>query len=331
MNETFVESSFRADVLNGLSASPKYLLPKYFYDARGDALFQQIMRSPEYYLTRAEAEILSLQSRAILERCVQTQGQFVIVELGAGDGSKTIYLLREALAMRCSDRYYPIDISASILTHLRQTLSVKLPGMQVNEWAGEYFAMLEQIQSVTDQPKLVLFLGATVGNMLPHEATAFFQQLKSFLREGDHLLVGFDLKKNPQTILDAYNDKGGLTKAFNLNLLHRINQELGADFQPTQFAHFPVYDPLSGSCKSYLISRCPQRVTFADDTVIEFGRDEPVYMEVSQKYSRADIQQLALKAGYETIDAFFDCRHQFADVLWRVSDRSNSVTLPHHP
>ncbi|GAB3277154.1 L-histidine N(alpha)-methyltransferase [Larkinella harenae] len=319
MNHTLVDSSFRVDVHNGLSASPKYLLSKYFYDARGDELFQQIMHCPEYYLTRAEAEVLMFQSQAILARCnAEAHGTLDIVELGAGDGSKTVYLLREALRMAERQRYFPIDISANILAYLGQTLRAKLPELEVNELAGDYFAMLDRIQVLTDRPKLVLFLGATVGNMLPHEAVQFFQQAKEYLREGDFLLVGFDLKKNPQTILEAYNDKGGLTKAFNLNLLHRINRELGADFKLHQFEHFPVYDPLSGSCKSYLISRSSQRVTLDDDTVIPFERDEPIYMEVSQKYSPTEIQQLALKAGYDSVDIFFDCRHQFADVLWRV-------------
>ncbi|MBD2756708.1 L-histidine N(alpha)-methyltransferase [Spirosoma validum] len=319
MNELLVDSPFRQDILKGLSANPKYLLPKYFYDARGDELFQQIMHCPEYYLTQAEAEILSLQSRRILERCANTSGQFDIVELGAGDGSKTIFLLQEALRMQCSQQYYPIDISPSMIAYLNQNLGAKLPGMQVSGLAGDYFDMLEQLQTANDQPKLVLFLGATVGNMLPREAVQFFQQLKSFLRQGDHVLVGFDLKKNPQTILDAYNDKGGLTKAFNLNLLQRINRELGANFQLHQFSHFPVYDPITGSCKSYLISTCDQRVTFDDDTVIAFERDEPIYMEVSQKYSKTEIQQLASQAGFKPVESFYDSRHQFADVLWRVS------------
>ncbi|GAB4033395.1 L-histidine N(alpha)-methyltransferase [Spirosoma gilvum] len=321
MNQTLVESPFRTDVLKGLSASPKYLLPKYFYDATGDELFQQIMHCPEYYLTRAEAEILMLQSGAILERCGKSiQGLFDIVELGAGDGFKTVHLLREALRMGYSQRYYPIDISTSIVDYLSHTLRTKLPDLEVIGMAGEYIEMLEQVQAQTELPKLVLFLGATIGNMLPHEAVQFLQQVKGVLRPDDYLLIGFDLKKNPQTILNAYHDKGGLTKAFNLNLLHRINRELGADFKTHQFEHFPVYDPISGSCKSYLISRCAQQVTFDDGTAITFAQDEPLYMEVSQKYSQAEIQDLAIEAGYEPIDAFLDCRHQFTDVLWRVGD-----------
>lgn len=321
MTKPIVETSFREDVKQGLSAHPKHLLSKYFYDARGDALFREIMRCPEYYLTRAEAEILMLQSRPILQRCADASGPFDIAELGAGDGSKTVYLLDEALRMGCSDRYYPIDISASTLTYLNQTLEARLPGMQIRGLTGEYLAMLEQLPTLSDRPKLVLFLGATVGNMLPHEAVGFFRQLKTLLRAGDWLLVGFDLKKNPQTILDAYNDRGGLTKAFNLNLLHRINRELGANFNLHQFRHFPVYDPVTGSCKSYLISTGSQRVTLDDGTVIEFEPDEPIYVEVSQKYGKADVQQLALQAGYQPVEAFYDCRHQFTDVLWRVPDR----------
>ncbi|MBN8827071.1 MULTISPECIES: L-histidine N(alpha)-methyltransferase [unclassified Spirosoma] len=322
MNEILVDSTFRQDVLKGLTAAHKYLLPKYFYDANGDALFQQIMRCPEYYLTRAETEILVLQSTQILQRCLDRKQSFDIVELGAGDGSKTIFLLKEALRMHGSQHYYPIDISPDILSYLEQTLSPKLPSMQISSMPGDYFTQLEQLQTISDQSKLVLFLGGTIGNMLPDEALQFFKQLKSFLRAGDHLLVGFDLKKNPQTILNAYNDAGGLTKAFNLNLLHRINRELGADFNPDQFTHYPMYDPVTGSCKSYLISTRPQQVRFDEGRVIKFDQDEPIYMEVSQKYSLAEIHQLALQAGFEQVDAFFDCRHQFTDVLWHIAPGS---------
>lgn len=318
MNQTLVDSLFRQEVIKGLTARQKYLLPKYFYDAKGDVLFQQIMRCPEYYLTRAEAEILMLQSGQILQRCLDALDRFDIVELGAGDGSKTIFLLKEALRKQSGQRYYPIDISPDILAYLEQTLGPNIPGMQINGLVGEYFTQLEQLQTVSNHPKLVLFLGATVGNMFPQQALEFLRELKSYLRAGDHLLVGFDLKKNPQTILDAYNDAGGLTKAFNLNLLDRINRELGADFKPGKFSHYPVYDPSTGSCKSYLVSTCAQRVSFDDGTIITFERDELIYMEVSQKYSNADIQQMAFQAGYEPVDTFYDCRHQFTDVLWRV-------------
>ncbi|GAB3170628.1 L-histidine N(alpha)-methyltransferase [Telluribacter humicola] len=317
MNDILVDSPFRQDVLKGLSSNPKYLLPKYFYDAKGDQLFQQIMGCPEYYLTRAEEEILRTQSRQIIQSCAGTNPMFDVIELGAGDASKTLYLLQEALRLRCSRQYYPIDISTGMVDYLDRMLPPILKGMQISGRAGEYFPMLEHIQAESPTAKLVVFLGATIGNMLPEEALGFLEQLRGLLQEGDYLLVGFDLKKNPQVILDAYNDKEGLTRDFNLNLLHRMNRELGADFKPNQFEHFPVYDPITGSCKSYLISLLAQQVTF-DDTVIAFERDEPIYMEISQKYNEAEIQELAAKAGYEPVDAFFDSCHQFVDVLWRV-------------
>ncbi|MDB5241460.1 MAG: dimethylhistidine N-methyltransferase [Spirosoma sp.] len=317
MSDILVDSVFRQDVIKGLSARQKYLLPKYFYDARGDSLFQEIMQLPEYYLTRAEEDILREKSSDILQACITTQTTFDIVELGAGDASKTIYLLREALHLQCSQQYFPIDISANMIDHLNQNLPCQLAGMRVNGLSGEYFPMLAQLQASRPTPKLVLFLGATVGNLSPAEALSFFRDLHSYLNLGDYVLIGFDLKKNPQTILNAYNDKGGLTRAFNLNLLERINQELGGNFNLANFIHYPVYDPITGACKSYLISTCSQQVSLDDGTYFDFTKDEPLYMEVSQKYSEAEIAQMGREAGYEPIQTFFDRQQLFTDVLWQ--------------
>lgn len=322
INNVELETTFCQDVIAGLSASPKYLLPKYFYDAKGDYLFQQIMDCPEYYLTRAEREILSTQSLKIAQHCADVHPTFDLVELGAGDASKTVYLLEAALQLECCQRYFPIDISESMIDHLNWALPPKLPGLQVKGLAGEYFPMLERLKVESDQPKLVLFLGATIGNMLPDEALVFCQNLRTFLNPGDLLLIGFDLKKNPQTILDAYNDRGGLTRDFNHNLLDRINRELGADFNTADFKHYPVYDPGTGSCKSYLISTRSQRVVLADGREFHFDKDEAIYMEVSQKYSKNEIDQLGLSAGYEAIESYFDQQRRFVDVLWRVPSAS---------
>ena len=317
MSDILVDNAFRQDVIKGLSARQKYLLPKYFYDARGDSLFQEIMQSPEYYLSRAEEEILREKSRDILQVCTATQPNFDIVELGAGDASKTIHLLQEALHLQCSQQYFPIDISASMIDQLNSSLQTQLAGMRVDGLSGEYFPMLAQVQANRPTPKLVLFLGATIGNLSPDEALVFFRDLFTYLHTGDYVLIGFDLKKNPQTILNAYNDKDGLTRAFNLNLLERINQELGGNFNPGNFIHYPVYDPATGACKSYLISTCPQRVTLDDGNHFDFAKDEPIYMEVSQKYSEAEIARMGREAGYEPIMTFFDRQALFADVLWQ--------------
>lgn len=318
INNVALETTFRQDVIKGLSASTKYLSPKYFYDAKGDYLFQQIMDCPEYYLTRAEREILSTQSLKIAQHCASLYPAFDLVELGAGDASKTVYLLEAALELQCCQAYFPIDISENMIDHLNWTLPSKFQGLRVQGLAGEYFPMLERLKVESAQPKLVLFLGATIGNMLPDEALAFCQTLRTFLNPGDLLLIGFDLKKNPQIIRDAYNDRGGLTRDFNHNLLDRINRELGANFDTTYFKHYPVYDPGTGSCKSYLISTRSQSVVLADRTEFNFSKDEAIYMEVSQKYSKNEIDQLGLSAGYEAIESYFDRQRWFVDVLWRV-------------
>lgn len=317
MHNIIVESAFRLDVVQGLSESQKALSSKYFYNAAGDELFQQIMACPEYYLSRAEGQLLRDHSAAIVRTCAEQLGEFDIVELGAGDGSKTVYLLREALRQGSSRRYVPIDISASIVEYLHDTLAPQLSGLVIDGIVGEYLPALEQALADSPRPKLVVFLGATIGNLPPSEAWTFCWQLHSKLRAGDLLLMGFDLKKDPATILAAYNDQAGLTKAFNLNLLQRINDELGADFDLEAFTHYPVYDPGTGACKSYLISQQPQRVTFDDGTSFEFAQHEPIYMEVSQKYSLPEIDEMGRTAGFVPVHTYFDAHRCFADVLWQ--------------
>jgi L-histidine N-alpha-methyltransferase len=317
MHDTLVESAFRQDVVQGLSAPQKALPSKYFYNAAGDELFRQIMACPEYYLSRAEAKLLQHHSAAIVQACTKRLGQFDLVELGAGDGSKTLYLLRESLRQGSSRHYMPLDISASTLNYLHRTLAPQLPGLQIQGIVGEYLPALEQALAESSRPKVVLFLGATIGNLLPGEARAFCQQLHARLRPGDLLLVGFDLKKDPATILAAYNDQAGLTRDFNLNLLQRINDELGGNFDLGAFAHYPVYDPGTGACKSYLISRRQQQVLLADGTTFDFAPDEPVYMEVSQKYSQWELNELGRTADFAPVHTYVDAHGHFADVLWQ--------------
>ncbi|WP_240432966.1 L-histidine N(alpha)-methyltransferase [Taibaiella koreensis] len=314
---TIPDSNFRRDVIRGLSARQKYLEPKYFYDATGDRLFQQIMQSPEYYLTNAELEILQRQSNAILGSCLQFHRQFDIVELGAGDASKSLYLLEQALQRGISYHYYPIDISGNVIGYLETSLPGKLPGMTTRGFTGEYFHMLEELNRYSKGPKLVLFLGATIGNMQPEEAFHFCRELHTYLNEGDLLLIGFDLKKDPATILAAYNDAAGITRDFNLNLLARINRELEGNFDLKKFRHYPVYDPGTGACKSYLISTEAQVVTLGD-TRISFEKDEAIYMEVSQKYDMGQIEQMARKSGFTPIQHFYDRERNFLDTLWTV-------------
>jgi L-histidine Nalpha-methyltransferase len=164
---------------------------------------------------------------------------------------------------------------------------------------------------------VLLFMGANIGNMLPAEALEFCRQLRRFLPSGDRLLIGFDLVKSPHKILAAYNDAGGLTRAFNLNLLHRINRELGADFDPAAFSHFPTYDPSTGACKSYLVSERAQRVQFPDQQLtFDFANGETIHTEISQKYQLAETDQLARAAGFEPLRHFHDREGAFLVAVW---------------
>jgi len=308
-------AAFLADVLQGLSSSPKKLDSKYFYDATGDSLFQQIMASAEYYVTRCEAEIFTTHAAEIAGALNQDYDAFDLIELGAGDASKTIYLLQELIGINRNFRYVPVDISGSIIDYLEKELPLKLPGLVVEGLKGEYLAMLQKANSISKRKKVVLFLGSNIGNMDTAQALDFLKEIRKNLNEGDRMLIGFDLKKDPLTVLAAYNDKAGYTSAFNLNLLHRINRELGANFILNQFEHYPTYDPISGACKSYLVSKAAQQVCIAGK-IIKFGLGEVIDMELSQKYDSQEIKLLAQQSGFQAKKMYTDQQHWFVDTIW---------------
>ncbi|HXB92131.1 MAG TPA: L-histidine N(alpha)-methyltransferase [Puia sp.] len=316
-------SAFYQDVINGLRAENKYLLSKYFYDETGDKIFQQIMSSPEYYPTRCEMEIMQHQSPSMARLFAEQtssfdlRSAFDLVELGPGDATKSWFLLRELQKIKANFTYYPIDISSNVIGWLEDRLPATLPGLQLQGLNGEYLEKMEQVDMLSRNKKVVLFMGANIGNMTTLQATHFCRQLHERMQPGDLLLIGFDLKKHPRTILDAYNDRQGFTRAFNLNLLHRINREMNADFDIEQFEHYPVYDPGTGSCKSFLISRKAQRVHIGEDKIIDFREHEPVYMEISQKYAMPEIDFMAVQSGFRPVQTFYDSKKWFADVLWQ--------------
>jgi L-histidine N-alpha-methyltransferase len=209
----------------------------------------------------------------------------------------------------------PIDISDNVISYLNITLPVTLPGFQMTGLNGEYFDMLKKAASISSRRKVVMFLGSNIGNMPVNDAEAFCRELHNHLSPGDMLLIGIDLKKNPKTVLAAYNDKEGITKRFNLNLLERINRELMADFELAKFEHYPVYDPETGSCKSYLISVEDQQVKIHNES-IHFAKDEYIYMEISQKYTVMQTNQMAESAGFRPENIFFDSKKWFIDAIW---------------
>ncbi len=307
-------NQFLTDVLKGLQSDPKYLDSKYFYDKKGDELFQKIMDSNEYYLTNAEMEIFSTQQAGIADEVLKNTSQLDVIEFGPGDVTKSIHLLKELAERKSIVNYFPIDISKNIISFLDESLPTQLPGVTIHGLAGEYFEMLTKVETISSNKKLVLFLGANIGNFKFDEMPHFLQKLRDSLSQGDMVLIGFDLKKNPRKILAAYDDFEGYTKLFNLNLLSRINKELDGNFVPDNFEHYAMYDPATGACKSFLISTKKQTVAI-DGTKIEFEKDEPVFMEISQKYSVKEINEFAQKAGFINNADFFDSNHYFVDVI----------------
>lgn len=202
---------------------------------------------------------------------------------------------------------------------LDNELAKNIPGLKFQGLNGEYFDMLQKAATLSNKRKVVLFLGSNIGNMPVAEAESFCAELRNHLSPGDMVLIGFDLKKNPKTVLAAYNDKEGITRSFNINLLNRINKELGADFNVAQFDHFPTYDPETGACKSFLISLTDQNVHIADhNESIHFKKDEYIFMEISQKFTIEQIQQMAVKTGFKTITNLYDSKNWFTDAIWQA-------------
>ena len=313
--ETVPQQQFLDEVIRDLSREPKRLSSKYFYDAAGDALFQQIMACPEYYLTRCETEIFETHAPAIAALLDTQDGPFDLIELGAGDGSKTVKLLTAFQQQESDFTYIPIDISSSIIQFLKERLSELMPDLKVQGMNGEYLDMLNQIHDRSAHRKAVLFLGSTIGNMTPESALNLCREMRKRLDAGDRILMGFDLKKHPAMILAAYDDVQGFTREFNLNFLRRINRELGGNFAVEQFDHYPCYDPLSGACMSFLVSRIDQNVQIADRS-FSFRKNEVIHMEISQKYSQEEIRKMAGEAGFRPVKDFVDSRNWFLDAIW---------------
>ncbi|GGI55821.1 L-histidine N(alpha)-methyltransferase [Winogradskyella haliclonae] len=307
--------TFAKDVLAGLTAKNKHLSSKYFYDDNGSRIFQEIMNMPEYYLTDAEFEILSMQSRQIIEALEFSQ-PFNIIELGAGDGFKTFKLLENLVNQKIDFKYVPIDISQEAMDILTKRLKERLPDLNIKPQVGDYFEILK-VNRESIYPSLLLFLGSNIGNYQNDKAIELLKLFNDNMKDGDKLLIGMDLKKNPVTIHNAYYDKHGITKRFNLNLLLRINRELDADFKVDDFDFYCHYNPDNGEVKSYLVSLREQKVNIKKlNKTIDFGYHELIWTELSKKYSLQDIKLLAEETKFKLNYNFLDCKHFFTDSLW---------------
>ena len=310
-------SSFARDVDQGLSSDPKFLSSKYFYDDEGSRLFRRIMELPEYYLTRSEMEIFTSQASDILRDFGADEEPFDLIELGAGDGKKTAVLVSHLLENNANFRFVPIDISSEAIESITSSFHTRFPDLDIHPETGDYFRTLGSMSN-SGRRKLVLFLGSNIGNFSEEQALRFFREVRSTMSEGDRLLVGFDLHKNPKTILNAYDDSQGVTRLFNLNLLKRINRELGADFDILGFDHYASYHPLERAARSFLVSRRDQTVTIgALGKEFRFTQWEPIFMEISQKYDLTMISSLAERGGYAIVGNFLDSNRFYTDSLWK--------------
>ncbi|MGH1366386.1 MAG: L-histidine N(alpha)-methyltransferase [Calditrichia bacterium] len=308
---------FALDVLIGLSEYPKRLSSKYFYDDEGSRLFQQIMNIPEYYLTNLEYEIFESHGEAI----AQSMGNepFNLVELGAGDGKKTNVLLKYFQQRKLKFDYVPIDISEGVMKDLVQSMRQQHPELKMNGLVAEYFEALKWISRFSEKRNLVLFLGSNLGNFPKMEARVFLRSLWNCLNDGDSVMIGFDLKKDIERMLSAYNDSKGVTAAFNLNLLTRINRELGGNFNRSKFRFYSSYNVFSGAIESYLVSLEAQTVTIKElGQSFTFKAWEPIHTEYSYKYLETDIQELAERTGYAIENQYYDTRKDFVDSVWKV-------------
>ncbi len=321
-------SQFASDVLEGLSSAPKHLSSRYFYDDEGSRLFREIMKLPEYYPTRAEMRIFTEQREEICEAFTAQNTEGIadrnvrvpidLIELGAGDGTKTAVLVEHLLERGIDFTYQPIDISQEANDALVARFHEKFPTLRIDPHTGDYFKVLGSLKSEAGRRKVLMFLGSNIGNFLRDQAVAFFRQLRAVMNADDRLFVGFDMQKDPRVILAAYDDSQGVTSAFNLNLLRRINRELGADFDLEKFSHYAQYRPIECAARSYLISREKQAVKIdALNRSFDFEQWEPIFMEISQKYTHAMIDELAGDGGFEIEKEFLNEEDFYIDSLWR--------------
>ena len=310
-------SDFAQHVASGLRAAQPYLSSRFIYDDRGSRIFQQIMALDEYYLTRTEYGILQKYAGAIVDAFLDGARSLDLIELGAGDGKKTKLLLAELTRRGADFRYRPVDISADILAELGSDLRDQFPRLQFSPLVGTYVEAIAALAPDPTRKQVVLFLGSNLGNFSLTEAGAFTSALTAPLDPGDQLFIGVDLRKNPHQILRAYNDDSGVTAAFNLNLLHRLRDEVGAVLDIHGWSFYPSYDPETGELRSYL---CPQGVQRIEIPALgidrSFAPHEVIHTEISRKYSLEELAVLAKAAGTRPTGSWSDDRRWFVDELW---------------
>jgi len=313
-----VNDSFKMDVLLGLSASKKQIPAKYFYDKTGAEIFNKITEHPDYYLTQCELKILHLYKKKLSN--LLKDKPLNIIELGPGDGSKACLLIQQLLDDGLQINYSPVDIASEYLDKIQQDLSQQFPNLNISPHCTDYLSGNQWATTRTGQRNIVLFFGSTIGNLAVNETKLFLKNLWRSLRHDDYVLIGFDLRKDLDILMRAYNDDAYLTRNFNLNLLHRINRELGGNFAVHKFRHFPSYNVHTGAMESYLVSIEAQTVYIeALKQSFTFLPFEAIHVESSYKYLLSQIADLATNSGFEIVDNFIDSQQYFTDSLWKVN------------
>jgi dimethylhistidine N-methyltransferase len=308
-----------AELFSGLFGGQSKSIPSiYFYDEVGSELFCQITETPEYYLKNKELGIIQNNAWQLATQ-VRHDTPLRIIELGAGSAEKSVHILKELSSTGMDLEYIPIDISPSALSKIEPEVERQCPDIKVNGIIGDNLACLKALVRDTSKKNLVLFLGSSIGNFRISESQNFLESLGNILQQDDLILIGFDLLKDPSIMQKAYSDDSGLTKEFNLNLLRRMNKELGSDFNVSRFHHHAYYNPWKHRMESYLISRIRQIVSFARwQKTLRLEEFEFIHTEISQKYTFTDIYRLADTARSSIACMWTDEDIWFCDALLRV-------------
>jgi L-histidine Nalpha-methyltransferase len=307
-------AALRADVQSGLTSTPKTLPPKYFYDERGSALFDDITRLPEYYLTRAETEILEARAAEI----ARLSGCESLVELGSGTSAKTGLLLRAMLDGGTLREFIPFDVDPTVLEEATAALTARYPGLRIAPFVGDFEHDLGAIPA--GRHRMIAFIGSTIGNLDPPGRAKLLAQVGAALQPGDTFLLGTDLVKDTGRLLRAYDDAAGVTAEFNRNVLRVINRELSADFAVSQFQHVAVWEAEDQWIEMRLRAASDQRVTVADlDLTVDFAEGEEMRTEISAKFTPAQVDSELEAAGMETVRFWTDPAGDFGLTLATVS------------
>jgi dimethylhistidine N-methyltransferase len=312
---TDLRNQWAADVRAGLTAQPKWLLPKYLYDELGSQLFEAICLLPEYYLTRAEGEILRSYADEIV---AQIEGPVALLELGSGSAVKTRTLIEALLRRQPRLQFIPVDISVTALEESSRVLLQSYPQLRVTAFAGDYFTGLEALAGESVEGRiLALFLGSNIGNFDPPEALRFLRAVRAILKPGGGLLLGADLRKDPRVLELAYDDPLGVTAAFNLNILQRLNREFDGDFSVRGFRHVAHYNEALGRIEIYIESLQDQTVTLRGlDMTVHFGDSERIHTENSHKYDREGLARMATESGFTLARTWTDSAGLFSSNLF---------------